>query len=204
MSVLCYILVPEGQADAVRHWAGTRPGQEALIPVVLVPGSWNDDLTPWPAGPVFRKGKPFGGKAEAYLDRLLSQEIPAIEQARGIVPDERWIAGVSLSGLFAVWAATRTDAFRRIASVSGSFWYPGFTDWLSGQAIYTQRACLSLGTAEDRGRNEQLRTISRETGRVAALLQGKGVPTRLTWTDGTHFSPLTPRLESALEALAAP
>ena len=40
------------------------------------------------------------------------------------------IAGYSLAGLFALWAAWNSGYFRRVASVSGSLWYPGFTDYI--------------------------------------------------------------------------
>lgn len=36
------------------------------------------------------------------------------------------MAGVSLSGLFALWQWLMNDTFRNIISLSGSFWYAGF------------------------------------------------------------------------------
>ena len=35
------------------------------------------------------------------------------------------IAGYSLAGLFALYALYKTDAFTRVASMSGSLWFPG-------------------------------------------------------------------------------
>lgn len=35
------------------------------------------------------------------------------------------IAGYSLAGLFALYALYKTDVFTRVASMSGSLWFPG-------------------------------------------------------------------------------
>ena len=168
--------------------------------------------TPWPAEPVFKKGKAFGGKAEAYLQRLESEILPGIEAELGGVPEERWLLGVSLAGLFAVWAATakagrgnRTATFTRIAAISGSFWYPGFPEWLRSQPLAPslRAAYLSLGRKEAEGKNPHLKDIAAQTRKVAGILTEKGVPTAFEWTEGTHFAPVIPRLEQALNHLTA-
>ena len=134
MSVVCYIPMLEGQSEEVQRWLEGVRDKWGVIPVMLPQVDWNDDLTPWPADPIFKKGKPFGGKAEDYLARLETEIIPSIEREMGIVPDERWLLGVSLAGLFAVWASARSRLFSRIASISGSFWYHGFVEWLENQS----------------------------------------------------------------------
>ena len=193
----------EGQAAGVKEWVETA-GERYGVRLVLLPqADWNNDLTPWPAEPVFKKGKAFGGKAEAYLQRLESEILPGIEAESGMVPDERWILGVSLAGLFAVWAAVRSGIFARIAAVSGSFWYPGFPQWLREQppAPGLKAAYLSLGRKEAEGKNPHLKDIAAQTREVADILSEKGVPTTFAWTEGTHFAPVVPRLEQALNYL---
>ena len=203
MSRICYIPMLEGQVPGVKEWldaAGERYG----VKLVLLPqADWNNDLTPWPAEPVFKKGKAFGGNAEAYLRRLEDGILPGIEADLGIAPDERWLLGVSLAGLFAVWATARSDAFTRVAAISGSFWYPGFPQWLRTQALSPglKAAYLSLGRKEAEGKNPQLKDIAAQTWEVADNLAGKGVPTIFAWTEGTHFAPVVPRLEQALQHL---
>ena len=100
MRIICYIPMLEGQTGEVQQWlAGVRKSY-GVIPVMLPAVAWNDDLTPWPAGPIFKKGKSFAGEAEAYLNRLAAEIIPGLEKELEIVPEERWFIGVSLAGLF--------------------------------------------------------------------------------------------------------
>ena len=119
----------EGQTGEVQQWlAGVRKSY-GVIPVMLPAVAWNDDLTPWPAGPIFKKGKSFGGEAEAYLNRLAAEIIPGLEKELAIVPEERWFVGVSLAGLFGVWSAARMRLFTRVAAISGG--------WAGGSAHIT-------------------------------------------------------------------
>ena len=205
MSTVCYIPMLEGQTPGVQEWLQAARARYDVFPVLLPQADWNNDLTPWPADPVFKKGKPFGGKAESYLRRLENEIIPDIEAGLGLVPDERWLLGVSLAGLFAVWAATQSKLFTRIAAISGSFWYPGFPEWLRSQPLAPslRAAYLSLGRKEAEGKNPHLKDIAAQTRKVAGILTEKGVPTAFEWTEGTHFAPVIPRLEQALNHLTA-
>lgn len=193
----------EGQSGEVERWAA-EASVRLGIPVVMLPqADWNNDLTPWPAGPIFRKGKSFGGGAKAYLQLLEKQILPEIEGRLGLVDPERWLIGISLSGLFAVWAAFETHTFTRIASISGSFWFEGFPEWLATRpgTGTLKSAYLSLGDTEADTRNPHLKGIAEDTETVVHLLREKGVPTVFEWNDGSHFAPVVPRLEKALAEL---
>lgn len=117
-----------------------------------------------------------------------------------LVSDERWLVGVSLAGLFAIWAAAESSLFTRVGSVSGSFWYPGFTEWLAEQDLHVRFAYLSLGDKEAGSRNPHLRDIAVQTETIAGILASKNVRTTFEWTEGSHFGPLLPRLEKVLSA----
>ena len=201
MSVLCYIPMLEGQCEEVQRWLDSVRARFGVVPVMLPPVDWNDDLTPWPAGPIFKKGKSFGGKAEEYLTRLEKEIIPSLEREMNTVPEERWLLGVSLAGLFAVWDSARSGLFTRVASISGSFWYPGFVEWLEGQSFPIKTAYISLGDKEAEGKNIHLKCIAEKTASVVRILESKGVETTFEWTEGTHFGPLIPRLDKALQSL---
>ena len=105
--------------------------------VVIDHVDWNDDLTPWPAVGVFKKAKPFGGKAAAFLDKLTNEIVPKTERDLGIEDAERTLLGISLSGLFAVWSAFNADTFSNIISISGSLWYDGLVEF--GKGLYVAR-----------------------------------------------------------------
>lgn len=197
---VCYIPMLEGQSDMVNDWLQGVPDRYGILPLMLPPVDWNDDLTPWPAGPVFKKGKPFGGQAAKYLERLEGEIIPSMEA--GLQVGQRWMLGISLSGLFAVWAAAKCDLFTGIAAISGSFWYPGFTEWLKEQQVAVRQVYLSLGDKETETKNIHLKDIAVQTARVVEILRTKSVDTQFEWTEGTHFGPLIPRLEKSFEAIA--
>ncbi len=150
---------------------------------------WDDDLTPWPAPGVFR-GQDFTGHAGAWL-KVLTEEV--LQAVLGKLPEPpRWtgLAGYSLAGLFAAWAAHQTDAFGRFASVSGSIWYPGFIEYASRNAPVRapERVYLSVGDKEAKARNPVMRTVEDATRRLMAMYQDMGVVTRFELNPGGHFN----------------
>lgn len=199
---VCYILLPMCPADEMLEWIRTNASEYAANMVVLSGMDWNRDMSPWPAPAVFSRESDFGGKATDFLNYLLSDVIPAVERelAMGAVSHRR-LVGISLSGLFALWASCQTNAFHRVASLSGSLWYDGFAEWMAKQTPHIERAYLSLGNREKLSRNVRMATVEDTTIRVAELLKCKGVETVLELNPGTHFAPLLPRMEKALKAL---
>lgn len=165
--------------------------------------NWNDDLTPWPAPGVFKQKKPFGGKAEDFLKVFLSEYLVDIEQSLGLVRPQRYLVGISLSGLFALWTITKTDIFSGIASISGSLWYDGFASWLDNtqQKNTSARVHLSLGNREKNSKDERMRQVEKLTEQVARTLADKSISVDYQLVEGTHFSPIEPRLELALKDL---
>ena len=128
-----YLHVFEGNGADV--WQRLRKGSEQPMALVAVaPKSWDNDLTPWPAPPVFRGGRAYEGAAAAQL-ALLGREImpwtEALLAQHGMAPSFSALAGYSLAGLFTAWAATQCSLFERIASVSGSLWYPDFVKYVA-------------------------------------------------------------------------
>ena len=85
---------------------------------------------------------------------LTGQIVPSVEARLGFSPVSRAIAGYSLAGLFALWAVFQTDVFDRAASVSGSLWYDGFTDYINSSVSPSglRQIYLSLGDREKNAR----------------------------------------------------
>ena len=116
------------------------------------------------------------------------------------------IAGYSLAGLFALWAAWNSGYFRRMASVSGSLWYPGFTDFIRNNAPRTglkegtglEKAYFSLGDRESRTRHPLMSRVDACTAEVAEMVRSYGIETTFEWNPGNHFDHPELRMARAL------
>lgn len=202
-SKVCYILLPEGlhsDGEAMIE----RCAETYSCTIIMITGmDWNRDLTPWPAEGVFKREKPFDGKARDFLKELLTDYFPGIENSMSIHNPERMLIGVSLSGLFAVWSLFQSDTFKAIASISGSMWYDSFTEWVSVSEIKNSavKIYLSLGDKEKESKNRRMAVVEDATNAIADILRGKGCSVTLRIVPGTHFSPIIPRLEAAFESI---
>ena len=163
---------------------------------------WNRDLSPWPAARAFRSGEDFAGGASAFLSVLTERLLPRADREAGR-PSVRGIAGYSLAGLFALWAVCQSGCFERAASMSGSLWYDGFTDWLRENLPEGRpaRAYLSLGEREPRARDGRLARVGVCTEETAALLRARGVPVRMEWNEGGHFQDVAGRIARGIAAI---
>ena len=200
---VCYMILPQGLKEDTT--AGLRMLSEkyGVSFVMIEDVNWNDDLTPWPAEGVFKKAKPFGGQAASFLDKLTCEIIPEAERDLAIVgAAERTILGVSLSGLFAVWSMFQADAFTNIISISGSLWYDGFTDWIKQNTPSSgiKKVCMLLGEKEKYAKDKRMATVEERTTAAADFLKEKSrASVMFELVEGTHFSPIMPRLERAFE-----
>ena len=201
---ICYMILPEGVKGDLCDGLKGLSDKYGISIVLIEDVNWNDDLTPWPAEGVFKKAKPFGGKAAAFLNKLTNEIIPEAEKDLGIEDAERTLLGVSLSGLFAVWAAFNTDAFANIISISGSLWYDGLVEWMKEQTPSSQlkRVCMLLGEKEKNAKEKRMSTVEERTLVAADILKEKSQATIVfELVEGTHFSPILPRMERAMMTL---
>ena len=163
---------------------------------------WNARLTPWPA-PAIRKGMDFGGQGGETLRQLVEEIIPAAEE--GTTPNKRFICGYSLSGLFALWSLTQTDAFAGAASVSGSLWYRDFPRLLNrslkaGAFPTGAQVYLSLGDTEAHTKNAVMATVEKATREVAEMLEANPLVSRsiLEMNAGGHFDNAAQRIAAGI------
>ncbi len=198
------MILPEGIREDLFDGLKELTEKYGVSFVVIENINWNDDMTPWPAEGVFKKAKPFGGQAASFLDKLTNEIIPEIEKTLSVEDAERTIMGVSLSGLFAVWACFNTNAFTNIINISGSLWYDGFTEWMKEQTPSPQlkKVCMLLGEKEKNAKEKRMATVEERTHAAAEILKANSQASVLfELVDGTHFSPILPRLERAFEAV---
>lgn len=162
---------------------------------------WNRDMVPWDIPPISDKDTPCTGGADDYLKLLLNRILPEAERALPGVPSWRGIAGYSLAGLFAVYALYQTDAFSRIASVSGSLWFPGIKNYIFSHAPKRKPDCMyfSLGDRECRTRNPFLRCVQKNTQEIQDFYNRQKIDTVFQLNPGNHFKDGVLRTAAGLE-----
>lgn len=199
------MVLPQGIKEDLTAGLEVLSEKYGVSIVVIGDVNWNDDLTPWPAEGVFKKAKPFGGRAAGFLDKLTREIIPDAEKNMAIEgAAERTILGVSLSGLFAVWSMFETDAFTNIISISGSLWYDGFLEWMEEQTLSPgiKKVCMLLGEKEKNAKDKRMATVEERTVAAADVIKSKSQASVIfELVEGTHFSPIIPRLERAFEVV---
>ena len=161
---------------------------------------WNSDLSPWAIPPVYKNDELFTGGADAYLEALTGEIVPAIIAEIGSEPAYIALAGYSLAGLFAVYAMYRTKLFSRIASASGSLWYPGFMDYAKSHelAALPGKLYFSLGDREARTRNQIMAKVEHNTGDLHEYYQSLGIDTIFELNEGNHFKDAGLRIAKAI------
>ena len=180
-------------------------------PMVLVsvnnPGTGLDDeLSPWPAEGVWKGQSPYKGLAAEHLRWMMEECVPQVEAEFGIRDILPVIAGYSLAGLFALWATWNSGYFRRVASVSGSLWYPGFTDYTRnnepksgcGEKSGPEKAYFSLGDRESRTRHPLMSRVDTCTAEVVERVRSYGIETTFEWNPGNHFDHPEQRMARAI------
>ena len=127
------------------------------------------------------------GEAEETLAYIEDVLLPWIKRAYGGMPCV--LAGYSLGGLFALWAAYRTESFDGICAVSPSLWVRGWDAYAEGRVACADAVYLSLGDKEERARNVRMAAVGdcvrRQASRLTRqLAEGKTV---FEWNRGGHF-----------------
>ena len=164
--------------------------------------NWNHDLSPWPAPTIGNNKYGFGG-ADGYIEKLTNEIMPEIRAKLGFKPEFVSIAGYSLAGLFAIYAAYKTDVFSRIASVSGSLWFPGFTEFAEANkfARTPDLIYLSLGEAEAKTRDKNLAPVRKNTEKLAEIYKTQNIPTVFELNPGNHFTETILRTAKGIKSL---
>ena len=171
------------------------PGMEfSMLAVEIM--DWGAELTPWSAENVpGRTG--FSGGAETFLWELETRILPQFEQ-KAVKPRKTILAGYSLAGLFALWAAYRSSRFDAAAAVSPSVWYPGWLEFAQGGKPMAEAVYLSLGDKEEKTRHPLMSQVGQAIREQYALLQQAGIPCTLEWNPGNHFRDVEHRMAAGI------
>ncbi len=175
---------------------GVRNSIESECPGIMVvqviPADWNSDCTPWRAPGLRKKDPWFGGQADKMLAFILETTVPTVK-ACGQWPDcpeKAALAGYSLGGLLVLYGLYRGLPFGVYGSLSGSLWYPGWTQYarehMPPAGVW---AYLSLGDREPLTKNPVLQSVGEATLQTSETLQRQlGKKNVLfEWNQGNHF-----------------
>ena len=199
---ICYIILPERLKESELPWLDQMAERVTCNLVVISGCEWDEQLTPWKA-PGLKDGM-FGGKAQYFLEMLKGDLFFNLEIALKIRKPRRSLVGVSLSGLFAVWATGCMPLFESVGSVSGSLWYDGFLEWMRIQKYFLcDKYYFSLGEKEKDGKNKRLASVEEVTLEAIELLKSVGKEVFFEYNEGNHFGPLIERIEKAITHILA-
>ena len=150
---------------------------------------WDHDMTPWYCPPISKNDTPCTGGADEYLNLLLMQILPKARLLLGTEPRFLGIAGYSLAGLFALYAMYQCDAFDRVASISGSLWFPEFKEFVLLHELRKRpdKLYISLGDREAKTRNSYLKAVQDNSEQIVFHYEQAGL--NVTWelNPGNHF-----------------
>lgn len=170
---------------------------------------WDADLSPWPAPGLYKGDPDFAGDALTTLHALTGRLIPAVEQAEGLAPRSRAIAGYSMGGLFSTFAFLTSEYFQAMASMSGSLWYEGWPAYFqrkcaegaAAHAFDGRFAYFSIGSKERKSPPRILSTVEERNEHAAELLRSSGAQTKFVLGPGNHHQHVLERCRLGLGAL---
>ncbi len=150
---------------------------------------WESDMSPWTAPALARSEPPFTGGADRYIKELETVILPQVRTYLTGDPEFCAIAGYSLAGLFSIYALYRTECFDRAASMSGSMWYPKFTEYCRKHAFKRRpdMLYLSVGDKEARTRHPILKTVQQCTEDLVNYYREQGIEVKYELNEGNHF-----------------
>ena len=146
------VLLNDGELDYLSDLS------QSVILVGLIPESRLNDFTPWKASALKEGAPDFGGKVEAYHEKLFQGILTSLK--KDYLIDENKIAygGYSLGGLAAVYSLYSNHLpLACIFSICGSFWYPDFTEFCREHELIQSQSLIYLQNGQIEGANHSNR-----------------------------------------------
>lgn len=201
---IAYILYP---MDMLADWIEPAAAKYGTTIVAVTGMDWQNVFSPWPAKGVPKGSPDFKGESPEFLQTLQQKVVPQVETALGIAQSaEHTLVGVSMSGLFALWQWMVCDTFHNIASLSGSFWYEGFLDWMKSRPVPPKKGkgYFLLGDQESKSKVKAFDSVGVNTQEIVVMLRDAGIDVEFQSVPGNHYSDPIPRLDKAFTALYLP
>ena len=175
-----------------------------FILVSIAVKNWNNDLTPWECLPLYKGDNEYLGYADNYLKEIENNIIPRVEEYITNTLNKKilyyGIAGYSLAGLFALYSGFKTNKFKRIASASGSLWYPKFSEYVKNNKLSTNidKIYFSLGNKEANSKIELLSTVLIKTKEIYEHVS-KSINAIYEENEGNHFKNVPLRMAKGIK-----
>lgn len=163
-----------------------------------------NEYTPWKQEGIAPRFVAFGGNAKEYLAFLTEELMPYIEENYRVDKENIGLMGYSLGGLFAIYTAFTEATFTKIASVSGSSWYPNLTQFVQTSQLANKEVKLymSSGENEGAGKTNILKDAALCTHAIMKSLEEKvKSPEHFTtyFDQGGHHNYLVERYQRAIQ-----
>lgn len=119
-----------------------------------------------------KKESSFQGKADNYIKELEEKIVPRISlEIKKYNISYYALMRYSLGWLFAIYTSFKTNIFKRVASISGSLWYPNFLEFIQDNNVNKniEKIYFSPGNKEKNSRNLLLQTVEDTTKEIASI-----------------------------------
>ncbi|MFJ7725241.1 alpha/beta hydrolase [Neobacillus sp. NPDC097160] len=155
-----------------------------------------NEYCPWVNGEISKQilgyASPSGGKGEEYLDFVVNELKPFIDQKYRTLENHTSMAGISLGGLHSTYAACRyPHVFKRIAAISPGFYrnQEEIEKLLSESDLSTiEKFYMDFGTKEV-GKDEEMNKVFLGlTNRVVEILNDKKVNLHFQLNEGAEHA----------------
>lgn len=149
---------------------------------------WNNDLSPYTASSIFKGTGDFKGNADSFLDYVLNL-IKKVILKENVKPIYKALTGYSMAGLFAVYALFKTNEFLKVGSVSGSLWYPHFTEFVENNGVLQDISTfyMSLGDKEKKTSNKIMSQVETNSLIIFERIKTQFNNSKFEFNPGNHF-----------------
>lgn len=173
-------------------------GPVSVVTVEVPVDEWSNILAPWNTPEGWPQYVACTGGANEYAKTFLNEIMPAAEQNLDV--SDRYIAGYSLAGLFALYLFTKTDKFKSAACPSGSFWFPNFGTWFDKQELKRIPTAVFFSCSRDEyySDNEYLAPVRDNLKLIEQKLKKAGTKTAFVLDAGDHYEDVLQRTVYAL------
>ncbi len=165
--------------------------------VEILINDWDNNLSPWHEK---TNNREFNGNALQTLNWITEKIIPYINSCYN-APEEIYLTGYSLSGLFALWAIYNTDIFDGAVCCSGSLWFPHWDEFILKNRIKKKSLVyLSLGGKEERTKNPLMASVGINTRNQHSILKKESLikSVILEMNPGGHFADTAMRVAKGI------